>query len=274
MLRGWFVVGLIAGARGVSTWVLRFGFCFWWRAASSSSPRAFLVAAAHDEGCAMVGECKWMLYTYPLPDAYRRHTRDVSTRRGARLPVQRHEGNAIPIELAATSQRSLGEIYFERARTHPCRTSEAADATLFFVPAYDTEAHGAKERNLWCAERVATGVNTTFYFNALYDRMRTSAGFDALQRRGGADHLFIDPLIGASGYETQPHCELDLEDPRLGAAAKLAIEQEVTSTSAGSPTVPAYLSDRVCALCSSRILIVACATLCMVCSTGAIQREP
>lgn len=220
----------------------------------------------------MVGECKWMLYTYPLPDAYRRHTRDVSTRRGARLPVQRHEGNAI--ELAATSQRSLGEIYFERARTHPCRTSEAADATLFFVPAYDTEAHGAKERNLWCAERVATGVNTTFYFNALYDRMRTSAGFDALQRRGGADHLFIDPLIGASGYETQPHCELDLEDPRLGAAAKLAIEQEVTSTSAGSPTVPAYLSDRVCALCSSRILIVACATLCMVCSTGAIQREP
>ena len=94
--------------------------------------------------------CAWRIYVYELPGSYRRATHDVSARRGVRLPTFLP---GLDARLFAPSQFASGEIYFERSLQHPCRTWNASEATLFFVPVFDSDRHGAKERVLWCAER-------------------------------------------------------------------------------------------------------------------------
>ena len=49
---------------------------------------------------------------------------------------------------------------------------------------------------------------------------RASSNCTALEARGGADHILINPRNGAA-YENHPSVELDYGDPRLGNATLL-----------------------------------------------------
>ena len=112
----------------------------------------------------------------------------------------------------------VASIYFARALAYRCRTRNASQADVFFVPAYNTEQ--TQHPSSFCAEPRGAANHQA----ALIDRLRQQAG-DAFMANGGLDHFFVNPRPGAGYYESHPLCELDLHSPRFGAAARLSVEQ-------------------------------------------------
>lgn len=117
--------------------------------------------------------------------------------------------------------RATGHIMHERALQYRCRTKDPQRAHLFFVPAFS--AHMANRRTEFCME------DTVDHERALYARLRaivvTRDGVtsSALEARGGADHILVNPRNGAD-HEGAPTCELDYRDLRLGAATRFSVE--------------------------------------------------
>ena len=124
------------------------------------------------------------------------------------------------VRLWHTAEFGLGGLFAQRARAYRCRTSDASLADIFFVPAFSSKQHHRP------TERAAEGGD----IGALYRRLRTvrvsgrcpdeAANCSALEARGGADHILVNPRNGAP-YERHPYVELDYMDPRLGNATLL-----------------------------------------------------
>ena len=86
--------------------------------------------------------CRPRLYVYRLPDAYRNRlfperARDIGE------PIFR-DAAAWPdfpdVQLYNSAMYGLGDLFHSRALAYRCRTFDAAQADLFFVPAYTQES--------------------------------------------------------------------------------------------------------------------------------------
>ncbi len=90
----------------------------------------------------------------------------------------------------------LGDLFFSRALSYRCRTFDAAQADLFFVPAFTQDIDSPSH----CAE--APG--------ALLRRLQAVrvGNVSALERRGGTDHVLLNPRPGGH-FESAVGCELD-----------------------------------------------------------------
>ena len=155
------------------------------------------------------------LFVYDLPVAYRvrgRNARDVDGKSFS------FEGNPSR-QLTLAWMYDVATIFYARALSYRCRVHTPQLADLFYVPAYNTEM--CQHPSSFCAEQPRGPAN---HHNALYQRLHDQAG-NALEAHGGVDHIFLTPRPGAWYFESHPLCELDLLDPRLGAAPRLSIEQ-------------------------------------------------
>ena len=117
----------------------------------------------------------------------------------------------------ATSRVSdgLGDLFYSRALSYRCRTYDAAQADLFFVPAYTQDIDSPSK----CAE--APG--------ALLRRLQAVrvGNASALERRGGTDHVLLNPRPGGY-FESTVGCELDyLRSLWLGKPTLLSMVQAV-----------------------------------------------
>ena len=160
-----------------------------------------------------------LLYVYDVPDRYRDDREggfgNPASSRIARLPL-------LPdgVRLWHTAEFGLGDLFLQRARSYRCRTKDPARADLFFVPAFSSRQHNRP------TERLADGG----HLSALFTRVRKIRisgrcaaavhNCSALEARGGADHILVNPRNGAP-YERHPYAELDYGDPRLGNATLL-----------------------------------------------------
>ena len=187
------------------------------------------------------------LYLYDLPSAFtgggglRRHSsRSFGTQLG-RLPDGRM--------LYDTHQFALATIVLERWRLHPCLTADASRASLFLVPAWSDAFHHRSTEASVSGNHTVGGLSALF---ELLERVRVRGAdcarggkrndegdgsrhdgahgdhgvreCSALSRRGGADHVLINPRNGAR-EESFPLLELNYADPRFGSAARLSVEQ-------------------------------------------------
>ena len=156
------------------------------------------------------------LYIYNLPDRYRDDREggfgNPASSKIAPLPFLQPG-----VKLWHTAEFGLGELFTQRARAYRCRTNDPEVADLFFVPAFSSRLHNRPTERL--AER--GGILTS-----LYERLRqirvsgrcpngAAHNCSALDARGGADHILVNPRNGAP-YERHPYGELDYGDVRLG----------------------------------------------------------
>ena len=168
--------------------------------------------------------CRPRLYVYDLPARYR------DDREGGFGKPYNHTSNPTGVQLWQTAEFALGDLLLHRATAYRCRTTDAQSADLFFVPAYSSRQHNRP------TERLAEGGN----LRALHSRLRKvqvnrcsmlalnggptggaiRGNCSALEARGGADHILINPRNGAP-YESHPYAELDYLDPRFGNATLL-----------------------------------------------------
>ena len=166
--------------------------------------------------------CRPRLFVYTLPPRYRD---DREGGFGSIAPATLSLVPSLGIRLWHTAEFALGDLLHQRALQYRCRTQEPELADLFFVPAYSS-----KQRNR-PTEKQAEGGN----LRALHARLRqvrvserchradetgARGNCSALEARGGADHLLINPRNGAP-YERHPLVELDYLDPRFGNATLL-----------------------------------------------------
>lgn len=162
------------------------------------------------------------LFVYDLPDSYRRRGRlAMSARSGEALNFSfgGYSAPRQPLRHDAASGADVATVFYLRSLAYRCRVREPSAANLFLVPAYNSEI--SQQPSSHCSEQPRGPTN---HHDALYRRLRSQAG-DALTARGGADHIFVTPRVGAYFFESHPLCELDLLDPRLGEASRLSVEQ-------------------------------------------------
>ena len=152
----------------------------------------------------MVPTCRPRLYVYDsLPARYRDdreggYGAPLSSIRVTPLLPSLSGGT----RLWHTPEFGLGELFLRRAEQYRCRTMDAERSDLFLIPAYSSRLHGRP------TERMAEHGN----MSALYARLRNlrvdrcasgSTNCSALEARGGADHLLINPRNGAA-FERHP----------------------------------------------------------------------
>ena len=185
------------------------------------------------------GACRPRLYVYELPASYTRVHRTYEHRRNLSFALVDFPAG---VKLTSTPMYSLALIFNERALAYRCRTRDPRTADLFYVPASNSEM--TQRPSKACAEAASDVAARGGHEGALYQRLRELSG-NALSARGGADHLFVNPRVGADYFETHPLCELNLLDPRLGAATRAAVTQKVTyerpCAADGSRTQAAFL---------------------------------
>jgi len=166
--------------------------------------------------------CSPRLFIYELPDSYRHYGRitagSVEGTTWLRSGDQFTATN-LPYEFSGISMYEHGRLYYERALKYRCRVYDPAKADLFYVPAHNTEQQF--RASSFCAEQPRGPAE---HFNALFGRLQSQAP-GALEALGGINHFVLSTRIGAPQYETNPFCELNLADYRLGSAARLSIEQ-------------------------------------------------
>ena len=147
------------------------------------------------------------LYIYDLPKGYQ----DAG---GSRDSVMSSLGTVFPNvsealpgfphggALHSIGQFSLGAILFQRALKYRCRTHDPAAADLFFVPAFSSRL--ARRSTEHCMDDARDGTSSG-HQSLLYERLRSVQldGEPLLARRGGADHLVVNPRNGAT-YESRP----------------------------------------------------------------------
>eukprot|EP00966_Prymnesium_polylepis_P282008 6516782-Prymnesium_polylepis.1 len=131
--------------------------------------------------------CRPRLYVHPLPDSYR----DVSSHDGPLgAPLVSSSGL-----YASDHHDHIGPLLHERALAYSCRVHDPSTADLFFIPAY----RSLDRRQSRCAERVLEHEtpppgNTSLEESAreqFLSRLRP-----ALDARGGADHVLLQPRLG------------------------------------------------------------------------------
>ena len=197
----------------------------------------------------MPGGCRPRLYVYHLPEGYRD---PLDTRgRGFGKPITPNNPELVrglQISLYdSDAYAGLGDIFYERSLAYRCRTRDPVTADLFLVPAFSGQIGAATNARtpsgLRCAEvRNYTREVWQHAPDALFLRLyrindggggRPRRGWfavqSALERRGGADHILLNPRHGTQ-YEANPYCELDLLDPRLGNPVRLSIEAPFDET--------------------------------------------
>ena len=190
--------------------------------------------------------CPFRLYVYQLPSRYQRYGSTTTADTIFRTAPLPGSPTGLSTKLLSRHDTDLAAIFHARCLQHRCRTYDARQATLFFVPVFNTAMQSWDDANKLCAEpaSAAEGSNVSTAFVALFDRLHAQSA--QLQVKGGADHFFINPRVGVTGYETRPVCELDLLDPRLGSAARLAGEQEtVANATFGQHHVGTYNTNPV-----------------------------
>eukprot|EP00966_Prymnesium_polylepis_P048681 1127066-Prymnesium_polylepis.1 len=180
--------------------------------------------------------CRPRLYVYSLPDGYRDA---MDTRgRGMGLPLNHSHIAGMQVGLYDTdAYAGLGEIFYQRALAHRCRTYRPSDADLFFVPVFSGQMgmHGWRPNttpprppSTFCAEIASyTPELLREAREALFARLwRVTVDSDlrALARRGGADHILLMPRHGQR-WENSPYCEFNIMDDRFGSPVRLAIEE-------------------------------------------------
>lgn len=157
------------------------------------------------------------LFVYNLSDSYRMHGRSARAADGRNFSFPGYPAHE-PLNLH--EMYDVATLFFQRALHYRCRVTDAQLADIFYVPAWNTDM--VSHPSSACAER-PRGADV--HHSVLYHRMSLQAP-GALEARGGADHILLTPRPGAWYYESFPMCELDLLDPRFGAAARLSIEQQ------------------------------------------------
>ena len=151
--------------------------------------------------------CQPTLYVYNLSDTFR-DPRQKTLGVTANTTAYYKHGH----KLFDTGNYALGEVFLARARQYACRVHRAADADLFFIPAYSARFF----------DSVSLGVDLFRELDAI-----TVGNTTALQKNGGNDHFMIQPRIGAS-YERSPYKELNYRDTRLLCTHRLSLEQMTT----------------------------------------------
>jgi hypothetical protein len=188
--------------------------------------------------------CRPRLYVYRLPESYRDPVSAHMPADGVGRPL-RLQLPGIENACWDADQYSLASLVYQRALSYRCRTHEPASADLFLVPAFKASLGGKGSQ---CAE---FGGNRT---KTLRQRLRVelpnasrpagwgSAPLTALEARGGADHIILNPRSGMS-WERNPYCEVALGAPLFGAALHLAMEQAPRN---GSWVYPEGYCGKVC----------------------------
>ena len=170
----------------------------------------------------MTVSCRPTLYIYDLPPRYR-DDREGGFGAPVSLGIRSIQEYGSGVRLWQTAEFGLGELFLRRARAYRCRTGDAAHADLLFVPAFSSRQHNRP------TERLAESG----HLNTLYHRLQHIQGpcigegdttvrkaCAALEARGGADHILVNPRNGAT-YETHPFMELDYMDVRWGSPTLL-----------------------------------------------------
>ena len=191
------------------------------------------------------------LYVYELPPRYRIDPRDAPAGLGAPVSLPPFVHMPLGIRLWHTAEFGLGSLFLQRAQSYQCLTSDPDAADLFLVPTFSSRSHnrptersaepspqevGGRLRALFTRLRQvrvhrcggvrrstratvgASGATPTPTARAARAAVRSNCS--ALEARGGADHILINPRNGAE-FERHPMVELDYMDPRLGNATLL-----------------------------------------------------
>lgn len=156
--------------------------------------------------------CSYSLYMYDIEEAFRDPTYLASDSLLHNTTSFQHG-----IELVSLGQFALGWVFYHRASQSVCRTWNASEATLFFIPAFSARFFQGH-----------TSVGAAKLADALA-RVRIGAT-SALQRFNGRDHFIVQPRNGAS-YERRPYRELNYADHRLLHTTRLSIESPGTNYS-------------------------------------------
>ena len=173
--------------------------------------------------------CRPRLFIHQLPDSFREPAADNSSV-GAPL-TDGGDGMLYHSE----HHRHVGPLLLQRAATFYCQTLDPSAADLFLIPAYRSQLIGREGR---CAEAEGVVGNATLEDVArerFLSRLRP-----ALDARGGADHVLLQPRLGML-WEQQQFCELHDFDPALGAVLRIAVEQGTPQRPNGYHSIP-YIS--------------------------------
>ena len=199
------------------------------------------------------------LYVYDLPSRYRVDPRDAPPGMGAPSSLPPLEHMPYGVRLWHTAEFGLGSLFLHRASTYQCATTDPELADLFLVPTFSSrssnrpteraaepkeqvEKLGGRLRALFTrmrqvrVHRCGAGARHASHAGARIGGGSRTAGrpsrgvqsrsgpssrnCSALEARGGADHILINPRNGAP-YERHPIWELDYMDARLGNATLL-----------------------------------------------------
>ena len=158
--------------------------------------------------------CRPRLYVYRLPEAYRNRlfaerARDIGE------PVSQNWAEFPDVQLWNSAMYGLGDLFHSRALSYRCRTFDAAQADLFFLPAYTQDIDSRKN----CAEAPGARLRRL-------QAVRVG-NVSALERRGGTDHVLLNPRPGGH-FESAVGCELDyLRSLFLGKPTLLSIVQAI-----------------------------------------------
>ena len=202
--------------------------------------------------------CRPRVFVYRLPESYRDPGDDVDLPMdGIGAPVH---AEPIPPLLFDTDQYSLASLVHERALAYHCRTHNPAEADLFVVPAFRP-----RMRALACAEKAGSKLSLLRRLQIVLPNATTAARqlsssrarhqgtavrrsataeehVTTIGRRGGADHVFLNPRNGEQ-WDSQPYCELHMGAPSLGAATYLSMEAHPHN---GSWVYPEGYCGKVC----------------------------
>ena len=165
--------------------------------------------------------CFPKLFVYELEDKWR----DPTQHTVANVLGQATVGTTpIPISpgltVYAVGQFALGEIIFQRARAYSCRTWDANEADLFFIPAFSARFLNHSSRagvaNPLSVVMARVLVNKSAHgwegswplIGGWPPRNRGPlSNVSALKRLGGRDHFLVQPRNGAP-IERSPFAEL------------------------------------------------------------------
>jgi len=162
------------------------------------------------------------LFVYDLPPTYHQcidlnHLADASG-----FPRLLQNGSLTQPPLRQTGGYALGSVFLSRALNYSCRTWDAADADLFFVPILSETFICAK----WCGEQNCSRA-------ALYSRL------EHLPANGGRDHILLSARQGWR-EDLHPYYNVRFEDAHFGAATRLSAEEGAKYDWPVEPTLPLF----------------------------------
>ena len=176
------------------------------------------------------GNCLPRLFVYELEDAWRDLT--AAENQGDVHPAPMYtiqSGSGSRALIFNADQFDLGTVIFQRALSYQCRTHDALEADLFFIPAYSAR---------FMASNFTTNPSTTLEaalasvtvqearwrrVRSTRQRVRVQIRVSAVARHRGRDHFLVQPRNGDM-YEQKPFRELDYRARVLRGMTKLSVE--------------------------------------------------